>query len=61
MVHFLFLMIWKDYKRKRSPSHNDDLKGKLFPLAFYKKSVFNGSKGKMNYRIEKKENEENKK
>lgn len=32
----------------------------LFPLAFYKKSVFNGSKGKMNYRIEKKENEENK-
>lgn len=25
----------------------------LFPLAFYKKSKFNGSKGKMNYRIEK--------
>ena len=32
----------------------------LFPLAFYKKSVFNGSRGKMNYRIEKKENEEKK-
>ncbi len=25
----------------------------LFPLAFYKKSKFNGSKGKYNYRIEK--------
>lgn len=33
----------------------------LFPLAFYKKSVFNGSREKMNYRIEKKENEEKKK
>lgn len=30
----------------------------LFPLAFYKKSVFSGSRGDMNYRIEKKENEE---
>lgn len=26
----------------------------LFPLAFYKKAKFNGSKGKMCYRIEKK-------
>ena len=25
----------------------------IFPLAFYKKSKFNGSKGKLNYRIEK--------
>lgn len=25
----------------------------LFPLAFYKKAKFNGSKGKYNYRIEK--------
>lgn len=25
----------------------------LFPLAFYKKAKFNGSKGKLNYRIEK--------
>lgn len=25
----------------------------LFPLAFYKKAKFNGSKGKRNYRIEK--------
>lgn len=30
----------------------------LFPLAFYKKSKFNGSKGKMCYRIEKKSVEE---
>ena len=30
----------------------------LFPLAFYKKSKFNGSKGKWNYRIEKAEVEE---
>lgn len=29
----------------------------LFPLAFYKKSKFNGSKGKWNYRIEKVEKE----
>ena len=30
----------------------------LFPLAFYKKSKFNGSKGKMCYRIEKKAEED---
>lgn len=30
----------------------------IFPLAFYKKSKFNGSKGKMNYRIEKVSKEE---
>ena len=30
----------------------------LFPLAFYKKSKFNGSKGKWNYRIEKAEGED---
>lgn len=30
----------------------------IFPLAFYKKSKFNGSKGKMNYRIEKVPKEE---
>ncbi len=30
----------------------------LFPLAFYKKSKFNGSKGKMCYRIEKKSEED---
>ena len=29
----------------------------LFPLAFYKKSKFNGSKGKYNYRIEKSDTE----
>ena len=33
----------------------------LFPLAFYKKTKFNGSKGKINYRIEKiTEEDENK-
>lgn len=33
----------------------------LFPLAFYKKAKFHGSRGKMNYRIEKiEENEEEK-
>lgn len=36
------------------------LREMLFPLAFYRKSAFNGSKGKMNYRIEKKEIEEKK-
>lgn len=30
----------------------------LFPLAFYKKSKFNGSKGKYNYRIEQYQNKE---
>lgn len=30
----------------------------LFPLAFYKKAKFNGSKGKMCYRIEKKSEED---
>lgn len=32
----------------------------LFPLAFYKKAVFNGSLGKMNYRIAKAEGEDGK-
>lgn len=31
----------------------------LFPLEFYKKSMFHGSKGKYNYRIEKRDTEEN--
>lgn len=30
----------------------------LFPLAFYKKAKFNGSKGKYNYRIERQVEEE---
>lgn len=30
----------------------------IFPLAFYKKAKFNGSKGKMNYRIEKQTQED---
>lgn len=57
-------MIWKylnyNYKGKGEGIIMTISREMLFPLAFYKKSVFNGSRGKMNYRIEKKENEEKK-